>query len=393
MRSAAIMMAAVLVAAGCAKSSAPHLEHVDLARLQSRLEASTTKAPGAVFGAVWRDGHRVLSAAGSADLRARRPMTAETPFAWFSVTKLFTATAILQLAEQGRVDLDAPADAYLPGMRLERDGHKASVRALLSHTAGVANPQPEIITWIHLAGERGPTIDEMIARHLGPAPKLDFVPGSRTAYSNLGYVLLGKIIERVSGQPYEDYVSGHVLAPLGCRASGFAVPADRATGYQRKWTFTNLMMQFLIDRRFVGGSIDGYQELEPLTVDGIPHGGLNGPADCLLRFARMTMEDGRGENGRVLAAQSVRAMLTPTRLNDGRTATFGLAWRLGTIDGEPFADHTGGGGGYVSDLRVYPRLGYAVVVLGNETNYPAHELATLVIPNPDERVQADSSTR
>jgi hypothetical protein len=82
----------------------------------------------------------------------------------------------------------------------------------------------------------------------------------------------------------------------------------------------------------------------------------------------MTLNDGEGEKGRVLASASVRAMLTPVKLNDGRAGVFGLAWRLGTIDGEPFASHDGGGG-YRSELRVYPRLGYVVAVLGNETDF------------------------
>ena len=384
MRKATVLMAGLLVLAGCAKPPPAHIEQLTPAQLQQRLDAATVRTPGIVFGAIRSDGASLVRTAGKADLRSGRAVMPQTSFAWFSVTKLFTATAVLQLAERGRIDLDAPASKYLPEVILRREGREATVRQLLSHTAGVPNPVPDIITWIHLAGERGPTIDEMIRQRLGGEPKLDFTPGTKAAYSNLGYLLLGKIIERTSGTRYEAYVAENVLAPLGCRASGFAVPADRATAYQKKWAFNSIAARWMLDGRFFGDTVAGYQELRPFTVDGIPHGGLNGPVDCLLRFGRMTLRDGEGENGRVLSAESVKAMLTPTKLTDGTPTRIGLAWSLGTIDGEPFADHDGGGGGYRAELRIYPGRGYAVAVLGNETDFATGEFARIIIRDPQE---------
>lgn len=365
----------LLLLGNCAPKPAAHLEDVSAAGLDAKLAAA--KTPGIVFGAVWRDGDRLVRAAGFADLAARRKTTAGTPFAWFSVTKLFTATAVLQLSERGLVDLDAPVSRYLPQMHLVRDGREATVRQLLSHTAGLSNPVP--VSWIHLADESGPMLDAMIAERIGPRPRLDFVPGTRTAYSNLGYLLLGKIVERVSGMPYKRHVEASVLAPLGCKRSGFAVSKDRATGYQEKWSFNGLAARFMVDGRFIGETVDGSWALRPFTVDGAPYGGLNGPADCLLHFARMILKDGEGENGRVLATSSVHAMLKPAPLRDGKPSAFGLAWRLGTIDGEPYAEHEGGGGGFHAELRLYPRKGYAVAVLANETSAPVGELAGLIL--------------
>jgi CubicO group peptidase (beta-lactamase class C family) len=369
-------VATLLFLSGCASPPA-HVEQITRAELDRRLETATENAPGVMFGAVWRDGTSVRRAAGKADLRSGRKVTPATPFAWFSVTKLFTATAVMQLSERGRIDLDAPVSRYLPETHLRRDGREATVRELLSHTSGMPNPLP--ITWIHLAGEPGPGIDGMIRQRIGTEPKLDSVPGTKSAYSNLGYVLLGKIVERVSGTQYERYVEDNVLSPLGCHASGFAVTADRATAYQEKWSFMGLAARWMVDSRFIGGTVDGYWELHPFTVDGAPHGGLNGPVDCLLRFGRMTLMDGEGENGRVLAPESVRTMLKPTATRDGRPTAVGLAWHVGKIDGEPFANHTGGGGGYVAELRIYPRRGYAVAVLANESSFSTDELARVVV--------------
>jgi CubicO group peptidase (beta-lactamase class C family) len=368
---------AMMLLSGCAQPPPSHLEQLSHAEIDGRLEAATENTPGVVFGAVRRDGEMFTRAAGMADIVSGRKASPQTPFAWFSVTKLFTATAILQLSERGLIDLDAPVSKYLPDVHLVRDGREATVRQLLSHSAGLPNPVP--VTWIHLAGERGPSLEGMIRDRIGGDPKLDFAPGTKSAYSNLGYVLLGRIVERVSGKPYTDYVETNVLAPLGCRASGFAVPPDRATGYQRKWSFTGLAARLMVGGRFIRGTEDGYWALKPFTVDGASYGGLNGPVDCLLRFGRMILKEGEGGNGRVLTAESVRAMLRPAKLRDGKPSDFGLAWRLGKIDGEPYAEHTGGGGGFVSALRVYPGKGYAMAALANETGFPTAELVRVIV--------------
>jgi len=371
-------LAALLLLSGCATPPPPpRVEQLSNAELDRRLQLATHRAPGVVFGAIWRDGTTVLRAAGRADLRAGRDVTPAIPFAWFSLTKLFTATAVLQLSEQGRLDLDAPVSQYLPGIRLRRDGQEATVRQLLAHTSGLRNPLP--VTWIHLAGEAGPGLDEMIRRRVGSAPKLASVPGTKSAYSNLGYLLLGRIIERVSGLPYQTYVEEHVLAPLGCHASGFAVPGDRATAYQKKWTFTGLAARWMVGRRFIGGTVDGYWELRPFTVDGAPYGGLSGPAEDLLRFGLMILREGEGEQGRVLSPASVRMMLQATPTRDGQPTSVGLAWHLGSIDGEPCFMHDGGGGGYRAELRIYPNRGCAVAVLANETSFSTRELARVVV--------------
>ncbi|HUJ42624.1 MAG TPA: serine hydrolase domain-containing protein [Opitutaceae bacterium] len=375
------LLTSVVLHAGCYSSPSPrHLDAITLEQLGERLKTETKRAPGVVFGAVWRDGTIVIRAAGAADLRSGGKMEPETPFALYSVTKLFTATAVMQLSERGRIKLDAPVSQYLPDVRLRRDGQEATVRDLLTHMSGLPNPLP--VRWVHVAGEAGPTLDEMIRRKIGAEPRLHSVPGTKCAYSNLGYLLLGKIVERASGMPYTTYVESNVLAPLGCPEAGFAVPADRATGYQRKWSLIGLLSRFLFDKRFIAGSIDGYWEIRPITVDGAPYGGLNGPVSCLLEMASMMMHDGMGRNGRVLSAASVREMLEPSQTRDGRTMGIGLGWYIDSIDGERFAVHEGGGGGWRSELRVYPDRGYAVAVLRNATWFDTDGLARVVILDP-----------
>lgn len=361
---------------GCASA---RIETITEEELVARLQASARDlAPAVVFGCVWRDGTTLVRAAGHADAREGRDVLETTAFAWFSITKLFTATAIVQLAEGKRLDLDAPVSRYLPERRLSKNGREATVRQLLSHSAGLANPIP--VTWIHLAGEAGPGLDALVDQRIGDAPDLVFEPGQKSSYSNLGYLLLGQIIERVSGQRYEDYVRGHLLEPLGAAATGFARSDGAATGYQRRWSLMGLAAGWMLDARFFGASSDGYRALRPFTVDGAPYGGLQGPAADLLRFARMVLAGGQADHGhRPLDEASVRAMLSPALDRDGRPLDVGLGWQLGREDGQPFAYHLGGGGGFRSELRVYPELGYAVVVLANETSFPTERLTRLVV--------------
>ncbi len=355
------------------------LEQVDTFELERRLAAAVAagEAPGVVFGAAFADGGMVLRAAGSERLRPRREAAVETPYPWFSLTKLFTATAIVQLAEQGRLDLDAPVDTYLPERSLERGGRKATVRHLLAHAAGMRNPVP--ITWIHLATEEGPTLETLTARLLAEHGDLAFEPGEKSDYSNLGYLLLGQIVERVSGEPFGEYVARHVLAPLGCEATGFALPTRAATGHQRRMSLLGLAARWMLDARFFGEAVEGYWPLGPFLVDGAPYGGLVGPVSNLLRMGQAMLAGGRGAKGRLLGEKSAREMLAPFRDHDGRELPVGLGWRLGTVGDEPYAHHLGGGGGFRSELRIYPRLGYAVAIAASETSFDTDGLARLVV--------------
>lgn len=368
-------MGLVMSLLGCA---AARIETVTASELERRLQASAAdRAPAVVFGSVWRDGSTLVRAAGRLDLRREGAASEATAFAWFSITKLFTATAVVQLAESGHLDLDAPVSRYLPGRRLSLHGREATVRHLLAHAAGLPNPIP--VTWIHLAGEPGPGLDALVERVVGAEPRLEFEPGQKRAYSNLGYLLLGQIVERVSGQRYPEYVERHLLRPLGCQATGFGWPEGAATGYQRRWSVMGLAARWMLDGRFFGEPIEGYSPLRPFAVDGAPYGGLIGPVRDLLRFAQMVLAGGQAEHGRVLGEPSVRAMLAPSRDGRGRALDGGLGWHLGREDGQEFAFHLGGGGGYRGELRVYPGLGYAVAVLASETSFPTERFTRLVV--------------
>jgi CubicO group peptidase (beta-lactamase class C family) len=189
--------------------------------------------PGLVYGIV-RDGRvQQVSAMGVQELEARRPVTAETLFRIASMSKAFTALAILKLRDNGRLSLDALAESYVPEMRGWRyptaDSPRLRVRDLLSHAGGFVTDDP----W----GDRQQVLPEAeFSRLLRDGVPFTRAPGMAYEYSNLGYALLGRIITNVSKRPFKDYIEQTIMRPLGMTATGYDITASpidrRAIGYR-----------------------------------------------------------------------------------------------------------------------------------------------------------------
>ncbi len=189
--------------------------------------------PGLVFGVVSNGKLIHVRGIGVQDLESRRPVTADTLFRIASMTKAFTALTILKLRDEGKLQLDAPAETYVPEMRgwkyPTQDSPRIRVRDLLNHTAGFVTDDP----W----GDRQTPLPEAeFSRLLREGVPFTRPPATAYEYSNLGYALLGRIITNVSGQPYADTITQTLLKPLGMKSSGFFVDAAprerRALGYR-----------------------------------------------------------------------------------------------------------------------------------------------------------------
>jgi D-alanyl-D-alanine-carboxypeptidase/D-alanyl-D-alanine-endopeptidase len=189
--------------------------------------------PGLVYGVV-RDGRLVLvRTMGVQDPESKRPVTPETLFRIASMSKAFTALAILKLRDAGRLSLDAPAETYVPEMRGWKyptaDSPKIRVRDLLSHAAGFVTDDP----W----GDRQTPMPEAdFTRLLRAGVPFQRAPQTGYEYSNLGFALLGRIVSNVSGRPFEDYIQSEIMRPLGMTSTGYdytkAPQARRALGYR-----------------------------------------------------------------------------------------------------------------------------------------------------------------
>lgn len=330
-----------------------------------RDEVSSRRTPAVQYRHFTVDSVLVAYDHGLADVARGAPADATITFHGFSVTKTVTALAILQLADRGLMELDAPAASYLPDIPY---GSEITIRHLLAHSAGLPNPMP--VRWTHLvsagdAFDADGFFDAVLVRH----SRVKSPPNRRYAYSNLGYVLLGRIIERVTGLGYQEYVTTNILEPSGLSPAelGFTLdPARHATGYHRRRSFSRLLLPLLMDTRtYLKPTQSGWQPFEPFYVNGAAYGGLVGTADGFTRYLQALLDPASG----LITDASRRVLFTDNVLSGGERSGMALSWHLGDLDGHRYAAHAGGGGGFYAEIRVYPELQRGSVLLFNRSGF------------------------
>jgi len=304
--------------------------------------------PGAAVG-VWVDGKEVYACHGVTSLDNPLPVDPDTLFVLGSVTKTYTATALMRLVAQGKVELDAPVRRYVPDLMLadEQTSAQTTVMNLLNHTAGLG--------W-DLIVDTGDG-DDALAGFVARLAELELIvpPGTRASYSQAGYSLLGRIIETVTGMPYEKAMASLVFEPLGLSHSFFA-PADVMT------------------RRFAVGHNPG--EDGELTVARMwrgpryrnPGGGLASSVADQLRWARFHLGDGRADGGEpMLPAEVLHQMKQQTVELRGSTLgdAIGISWFLRDVDGVRTVGHGGSANGQFAELLTVPERDFAVVSQSN----------------------------
>lgn len=335
--------------------------------VRSHLDALVreSRAPGIQYLVVAPEQIVFEYAGGWADIAARRPLGATTTMMAYSMSKTITAAAVLQLVEAQKVRLDDPIDRYLESQPY---GHDVTVRQLLSHTSGIPNPIP--LAWVHPAA-RHDTFDERaeLATVLREHPKLSFQPGTKYRYSNIGYWLLGPIIERASGEMFSSYVLEHVLRPLGVTPQevGYVVAGQHhhAQGYLEKYSLMNLVKGFVIDRALIGGYQGRWLNIHDHYLNGPAFGGLVGTARGFGKF----LQDQLRPQSRLFTDTTRQLFYAPERTHDGKTISMTLGWHIGTTAGVRFFYKEGGGGGFHCMMRVYPAFGIGTVVMTNATGF------------------------
>ena len=292
------------------------------------------------------------------------------------MSKTLTAAAVLQLVEAHKVDLDAPIDRYLDSQPY---GPGVTVRQLLSHTSGIPNPIP--LSWVHPSA-RHATFDERaaLASVLREHPRLSSAPGTRYRYSNIGYWLLGPVIERASGESFRSYVRARVLRPLGITPEelGYVAPdqGNSAKGYLEKYSWMNLVKSFLIDRALVGGYEGRWLHIHDHHVNGPAFGGLVGTAGGFGKF----LQDQLRPHSTLFNDTIRQLFTTPVRTRSGTEVPMSLGWHIGAVNGARFLYKEGGGGGFHCMMRVYPVSGIASVVMTNATGFDVRGLLDRIDP-------------
>lgn len=329
-----------------------------------------SKVPGIQYLVVAPEDTVFAYAGGWADIAGRRPMTSSTTLMAYSMSKTITAAAVLQLVEAGAVNLSDPIDRYLNSQPYGRD---VTVRQLISHTSGLPNPLP--LAWVHPAALHG-TFDERaaLATVLRQNPKRAYTPGTRFQYSNIGYWLLGTIVERASGEDFPSYVRSHVLRPLAIPPAelDYGVPdhCALAKGYLEKYSLMNLAKRFLIDRALIGEYEGRWLRIQEHFLNGPAFGGLVGTARGFGRF----LQDQLRTHSALFNDATRQLFYTSERTKDGTDVPMSLGWHIGAMTGTRFFFKEGGGGGFHCMMRVYPTSGIATVVMTNATGFSVRGL-------------------
>jgi D-alanyl-D-alanine carboxypeptidase len=309
--------------------------------------------PGAVVLVV-RDGRTLFRKAyGLASVELGVPVKPDTVFRIASTTKQFTAAAVLKLVEEGRVELKTPIRRCLP--ELPAGWAAITVEHLLTHTSGLW----EYSRAPDFSMQEPVTPAGLIARLEGRL--LEFEPGTRFAYNNSGYILLGLLVERLSGQPYETFLKERFLQPLGLKHTAFPNHGELVAGLASPYS-------------------SGPRPAP--VVSPSPAGGLVSNADDLAAWTLAL------HGGKVLSPASLQAMTTPFHLKDGQDTRYGLGMRIGELHGQPYIHHSGDNPGYHVQVAALPRSRVAVVVLMNgeegdvSPEFLAKRLAALAIGQP-----------
>ena len=299
---------------------------------------------------------------GLMNVKREEPVASSTTYHLYSVTKTFTALSVLQLAQAGKLDLNKPVAFYLPDFPYSKE---ITIEQLLSHTSGIPNPLP--LRWIHLENERaGFDRDKFFADVFMAHPKLAFEPGTNFKYSNLGYVVLGQLVEKVSGKNFEDYVKENIVERSGIEQSELSFqmePSLHATGYHKWWSLSNAVFGFLFDKQKFMGKKEG--EWKPFNFfynNGTAYGGLFGSASGLVKYAQTLLR-----SNSILLDDKHKQILFTESVIQGKPTGMSLSWYTGSLKGNKYFAHAGGGGGYYVELRVYPELGVGSVIMYNRS--------------------------
>ena len=332
-RRALAAVSLVLVAAWAAGAENNLVRRVDEV---VRAEMKRQKIPGMAV-AVVRDGTVLLASGyGLANVELQVPVTDRTIFQSGSVGKQFTAAAVMLLVEEGRIQLDAPVTTYLPDA--PSPWRAITIRHLLTHTSGLPDYTNDTFDYRR-------DYDEDELRRFAYALDAEFPAGARWNYSNTGYVLLGIIVRKVSGQFYGDVLRERVFEPLGMRSARVISEADivpnRAAGY-----------------RLVDGELKNQNWVAP---------SLNTTADGALYVSLRDMIawDAGLRERKVLRSASWTQVFEPVRLSSGRTYPYGFGWAVDQVSGHPVQRHGGSWQGFKADIARYPDDKLTIIVLAN----------------------------
>ena len=346
-------LALVALVAGCTQGGRPHMNTDDLRAIDTLFTAYTgSAAPGASV-IVIRDGQVIARRAyGMSNVDPRTPATPETDYRLASISKQFTAMAIMLLARDGKLRYDQPVRDILP--ELPAAARDVTIRHLLNHTSGLWDYE-DLVPDTRTAQLN----DGDVLALLAPIDSLYFPAGSAYRYSNSGYVLLGLIVERVSGKTFPAFLRTRIFAPLGMTATvahieGSDTVPHRAYGYSPR----------------AGGFTATDQSVTSATLGD---GGIYTNVDDMVRWDRALY----GTD--LVDAATLKVATTPPVLPAGAQTEYGFGWFVDTYRGEKRWRHTGSTSGFSNAIQRLPDRHLTVVVLTNRSSGEPAAIAERIV--------------
>jgi CubicO group peptidase (beta-lactamase class C family) len=361
---------------------------IDESEMTARVNEMLNRWPtvGLAVGVV-RDGHLAFfHGHGLADIASHIPITEDTVFRIASLTKTFTAIAVMQLWEQGLIELDAPANDYLRAYQLipaKATFRPATVRHLLTHTAGIREVlHPSGLLRMRDLGETVPFGRHVpsLAEYYRGGLHIDAEPGSRFMYTNHGFATLGQLVEDVSGQPLDGYMRERIFEPLGMSSTDLVrserVQSHLATAYDLR--------------------SDGARRIPDYALVTGGGGGIYSSTRDMARYMAALLGGGANEYGRVLKPETMAAMYAPHYQPDARMAGNGLSFFRLNLGGHLALEHDGILPGCDSQIFLAPDDGVGVIAFANGARRGFHwltpvagDLLRSLLGAPEEGMRTD----
>lgn len=291
---------------------------------------------------------------GLADPDNEIPANAETVYRIASLSKLFTDMSVMQLAEEGKLDIDAPITIYLPGFQPQNPFNKhITLRQIMSHRSGIVREPPVG----HYFDPTEPTVAQLV-ESLNPT-SIVYEPETRTKYSNAGISVAGFAVEKVAKEPFTQHIQSAILDPIGMTRSAFEplpeITKHLATGYM--WTYDN--------RTF---------EAPTFQLGMVPAAGMYSTVKDLAQFMKVLFNNGEGPSGSILKPETLEKMYEIQYAREAQKSGFGLGFFVNELDGRRRIGHGGVMYGYATQIAALPdeKLGVVTIITMDAVNDIAH---------------------
>jgi D-alanyl-D-alanine carboxypeptidase len=363
------------------KSPNPPDSIKSIAELEAYIKKLTDfGTPQGISLAVVRNNQTIYSKGfGWTDHPRKIPATPDAVYHWYSITKIVTAIAVFQLHEKGVLQLDDPVVRYLPFFKVKypSDSSKIiTIRNLLNHSSGLPDAKLDLVKWVHYEGEPSVNQTAFVKKILPKYSKLMFEPGDYSQYTNIGFMVLGAIIEKVTGQTYEDYIRQNILAPLGMNHTDFiytkAMEPYEAAGSNPVFNFNTILIPF-VRGKIVRESSQNHIWFNRFYNDQTPPSGLIGSLADASRLAMAYLNNGELDGKRILSKESVFMMTHDgykKAKNQKTQDTFrqGFAWQTWSGPERLVILHDGGGPGFFTKIELIPDENLGFIIFTNDVS-------------------------